>query len=644
MPSRRRTLSARILGGDGSDGEAEVVSTREPDRPPPFAAGSDTLVPLFFEPNESELGARLRTRAAPVTRSFQSLEVEQAFNLHRRCVHAAGCLPSTMAARVLDGARPGSASQVSTTGQVAHVAQALSAHAGADGASLQPKLATLAKLADFIAAGGFSTSPITTVNMETDFLGPVVIAEYLTWERARGFKTGSVYTATSALSDLKFAVRHMGLLASIDDLTNNGIVLAAAQPSVEPGTDAPVPSHAGVIPLRIQAGREAAALTGPGEELSLPQWHYSCVTIIMWLFGLRGKEARSARLELEPDDRYIKISFQPKGRVKGNGGRPRPRITAWRLAFGVLGPFRWWPRFRESMSGKPSLFVRINTGSILTATDVADGMPPKANTISTDLFSLPVFGVPDGVVSSLGLKGHSDHGTVNAVIRLFGSQLGFNMETDPLIAGHWKGSGGTSSAGAGGSSSARDSAASARRAAALARSLQMPALYADDSTRKDEGSRLLFRVVFLAYLALHAEDRRWDELDPLDGWHLVLRTALAAKHSGRPFVAPLYPDFSMPTLLHRRREAAAAQTPPASPASAAADDDDEPPPLLLGGPGGAGFGTPQLALPQRWHTDYTGSLSDAPLDGEVAAFLYHLAGGADPVGLGADSSAAAPPP
>ena len=46
------------------------------------------------------------------------------------------------------------------------------------------------------------------------------------------------------------------------------------------------------------------------------------------------------------------------------------------------------------MSGKPSLFVRINTGSILTATDVADGMPPKANTISTDLFSLPTFGVP----------------------------------------------------------------------------------------------------------------------------------------------------------------------------------------------------------------------------------------------------------
>ena len=33
-------------------------------------------------------------------------------------------------------------------------AQALSAHAGADGASLQPKLATLAKLADFAAVGG----------------------------------------------------------------------------------------------------------------------------------------------------------------------------------------------------------------------------------------------------------------------------------------------------------------------------------------------------------------------------------------------------------------------------------------------------------------------------------------------------------
>ena len=42
------------------------------------------------------------------------------------------------------------------------------------------------------AAGGFPASPIATVNMETDFLGPIVIAEYLTWERARGFKTGRV--------------------------------------------------------------------------------------------------------------------------------------------------------------------------------------------------------------------------------------------------------------------------------------------------------------------------------------------------------------------------------------------------------------------------------------------------------------------
>ena len=33
----------------------------------------------------------------------------------------------------------------------------------------------------------------------------------------------------------------MGLRASIDDLIENGVVLAAAQPSVEPGTDAPVP-------------------------------------------------------------------------------------------------------------------------------------------------------------------------------------------------------------------------------------------------------------------------------------------------------------------------------------------------------------------------------------------------------------------
>ena len=71
-----------------------------------------------------------------------------------------------------------------------------------------------------------------------------------------------------ALSDLKFAVRHMGLRASIDDLTENGVVLAAAQPSVEPVTDAPVPSHAGAIPLRLQAGRDQAPPLSPDRAKS----------------------------------------------------------------------------------------------------------------------------------------------------------------------------------------------------------------------------------------------------------------------------------------------------------------------------------------------------------------------------------------
>ena len=42
---------------------------------------------------------------------------------------------------------------------------------------------------------------------------------------------------------------------------------------------------------------------------------------------------------------------------------------------------------------------------------------------------LPVFGIADDHVASLALKGHADHRTVNDVIRHFGSQLGFNMQT-----------------------------------------------------------------------------------------------------------------------------------------------------------------------------------------------------------------------
>ena len=104
----------------------------------------------FFEPEPTPFGNRLRSTLPPARKPvFHALSDENAWELRRRCEHAASVLPESMVSRILDGFREGSSSQVSAATRVSQVATALSAHAGADGRALRPKLATLARLVDF---------------------------------------------------------------------------------------------------------------------------------------------------------------------------------------------------------------------------------------------------------------------------------------------------------------------------------------------------------------------------------------------------------------------------------------------------------------------------------------------------------------
>ena len=512
-----------------------------------------------------------------------------------------------MIARILDGSREGSSRQVSAATRVAQVATALSAHAGADGRALRPKLATLARLVDFGWHGGFPDSPFTPVDATAVPLGAAMVADFLDLQRARGFVEGAVHAAPSALSDLKFLTSHMGLDINYSDLKNSGSVLAAASPSIEPGAEVPEPEHGGAIPLRLQAGREAAAAQGyeHSDELTQAQWAYCCIACINWLFGLRGKECRSACLEAEDDMTFIKISFHPKGAAG------KPRVTAWRRAFGVLGPFHWWPGFYELFRARRSLHPAIDTGSILTARSLRPGMAPSSNSIAKDLFRLPVFGISLAAVERLRLRGHSDHGTANDVIRLFGSALGFDVRADTLVAGHWRH--GSSSGGAGGVGSiSRERAAQLQREGnADARLLAMPGqVYGVDDTRRHEGSLLLFRVAYIAFRALMQSGVAWDAIDPDDGWHLALRQAMIAKYQGRLWPVPLDGDGRLSAAPFRwfPNTNRHTPTPPHSPASSAA----------AAGDADGAFGTPgELSLVSLLQAP-----ADAPADDGTAALLH----------------------
>jgi hypothetical protein len=141
------------------------------------------------------------------------------------------------------------------------VTSAIAESGGKDGSSLLPKLTTLANFADFAAAGGFpdaegvSHSPIDIFSVQ---IGDAIVAEYLRWERARGYVEGWSGLAPQALTNLRFARDHLGLDAP--DLTSD-LVLSAAQLSVDhaAGESVAQPKGSGSLPLRLIAGQEQLA-------------------------------------------------------------------------------------------------------------------------------------------------------------------------------------------------------------------------------------------------------------------------------------------------------------------------------------------------------------------------------------------------
>ena len=165
---------------------------------------------------------------------------------------------------------------------------------------------------------------------------------------------------------------------SSDDMDTHGLggSVATLRPPLEAPSSSdddqpllrprPETTHAGSICLRLQAGREAFANArdGRGPSGAAVAWLYMCGRIIAFLFGLRSKELRSARLTPAAEHRQIHLTFHPEGDPKA------PRVAASRWAFGVLGVFQWWPRYYRAMSGQPSLTPGVDVGyqRILSAT------------------------------------------------------------------------------------------------------------------------------------------------------------------------------------------------------------------------------------------------------------------------------------
>ena len=512
------------------------------------------LLSEYFLPPVSQLGRLLRGRCPNRARTSSAAATHAqslSSGLAHRASHVASHLPPSAIGRILDRKSRGSSGQVGQSSRLRLATDAIKESGGKDGSSLLPKMTTLANFADFAAAGGFPDehgNPHFPVDIFSVQIGDALVAEYLRWERARGYKEGSKGLAVQALTNLRFARDHLGLDAP--DLTSD-LVSAAAQPSVdyEAGEEVPRAKGSGTIPLRLVAGQEQLANTRNGrgpEDLSLPAFIWVCLRIIALVFGLRGMEMRSARIEPDEEDiRYIKLSFHPKGEVQ------KPRIIAWRWAFGVMGEFLWWPAIRTILLGLSTLEPSFQqpgkpkvAGNVLKASRLAPGLAPPSSTAWLLVTTISPFGLSPEIQTELGIQKHSAHGTIADVIGVYGGELCFDVILDALASGHWIPSSGSTGAGGGGRSTddaGRRGATAARTAAAAA--AQMPNRYRNGEHRgtpRVEGPRVIWSVLSLSFYSISESGLALGDIDPLQGWLSSQSWALAHKD----FAYPSEPLFS----------------------------------------------------------------------------------------------------
>eukprot|EP00966_Prymnesium_polylepis_P334802 7390176-Prymnesium_polylepis.1 len=471
-----------------------------------------------------------------------------ALRLASRTRHVAESLPPDLLRRIVDGRCPGSSVQIAADQWPSRVTAILAAGPGGkDGSNLRPKLVTLARFSEFAAA---HTPP---VDIFACTVGPALVGEYVESERIRALREGKPSLPTSALSDLRFAALHFGFDAP--DLRSDAATTVL--PGTSGGDQVTEGGTAGTIPLALQRGREACANEcggiGPSDMTHIA-WLHVCARIIMFIFGLRGSEIRTAQLQSSGDERLIRIRFRPKG--SGSA----PWVVATRFAFGVLGPFDWWPHYRERMRDAASLLPDFDGPDVFRASRQRPGCLSSPNPVFLQIASHPVYGIPMEAVQRLGLRSHSDHGSLSDVVGTFGAACGYHVEHCQLVAGHWKGI--APSGGADGSR--RDAAArraAATRARADAQSVAMPARYGSGSGHtmsRTEGPAAIWSILSLPYAFLRASSApEGPALVPGEDWLAARRWALDSAFV--PTVDPPFPSPPFSTLVPVAQQASGDQ-------------------------------------------------------------------------------------
>ena len=436
----------------------------------------------------------------------------------------ASLLPDGLAARVADGAVPGSHAQLTRPEVVRKTHDAIYKGAGPHGHNVTGPKRALASLIDMLAA----RSPPIAVDAE---LGPGVLGCYVEAEFRRAYATGSRDLAVTAVSDLRWLRDHCGLRAP--DLESDVFMRWAVPAPTSAGTFRE-PSPAGNLPLRLlcaleDAATRAFATAAASGVAPAPLAVYLGSIVVCTMAGRRIKEGRTATLlpaRVTPAGSLMG-SYHPKGAPEAP--RRQFRIPVW----GVLGPFAWLTAWRGALESvqAATLFPALDTGSILSATAVRPWVPREGDPGKWvgEILSTPwIVQITDvELLASLRLRGHTLHGSLNEAIFILGTPLGFDLAADPLAVGGWKPS-------------------AQQRAAAGPSSVMAPhyaASTGSDTTRVGVTASQLdavTRVISFARALLAGHDWRLlpvreEEL----GWGLARDWGLAHVRAGRTLPLPL---------------------------------------------------------------------------------------------------------
>ena len=313
-------------------GQAFVASA-----PPSAGLGPPEL--FYFRPMVSALGAQLRVskerqprgkavgHKTPEERDLASLWVEAR--------HLFQCLPDQAKANISAGRAAGTEAASWNAGSGDSVLEAIAKIGGNAGKSLGAARQTLAKLADFM----FEPPPGSNLPQQLLFTGPVdvpTLTAFVRNERARGTVEKAYSAAPHALSNVRFAADHLGLV--VPDTTSGTILAEAVDSPWPPSTPSGAPTRqAAPIPAAVIIRAETLAQAAAHNQTSEVFRFWVRSTLIGFYAGLRVCEMETVRISTDAQEsdplRVISGWYRPKGKDK------LVRRQFHIYAHGISGPF-----------------------------------------------------------------------------------------------------------------------------------------------------------------------------------------------------------------------------------------------------------------------------------------------------------------